>query len=231
MLAALLSLAVLIAALGPALSVIPLTSLRLVVGGLLLIFGLQWLRKATLRASRHEARHDGAAIFQTAVTAARMAPAHTRGLVADWYAFTLSFKGVLLEGLELAFIALTFGSNQHDVPLAALAAGCAVAIVAVAGFAIRAPLAKVPENTLKFVVGVMLTGFGIFWGGEGRRPVARRRRRAAGYRPGGGVVRARTGGFASAVGWSPLRSPRLTGGCRDRADPRIRRLLVRLHRW
>jgi uncharacterized membrane protein len=74
---------------------------------------------------------------------------------------------VLLEGLEVAFIAITFGSNQHDVPLAALAAGCAVLLVAAVGFAVRAPLARVPENTLKFAVGVMLTGFGMFWGAEG----------------------------------------------------------------
>ena len=85
----------------------------------------------------------------------------------DWYAFTLSFKGVLLEGLEVAFIAVTFGSNQGNVPLAALAALCAIAAVTVTGFAVRAPLARVPENTLKFCVGVMLTAFGIYWGSEG----------------------------------------------------------------
>jgi uncharacterized membrane protein len=87
--------------------------------------------------------------------------------VGDWYAFTLSFKGVLLEGLEVAFIALTFGTNQHDVPLAAVAALAAVLTVTVVGVAVRAPLSRVPENTMKFVVGVMLTSFGIFWGAEG----------------------------------------------------------------
>ena len=85
----------------------------------------------------------------------------------DWYAFTLSFKGVLLEGLEVVFIALTFGGNAHNIPLAAVAAGCAVVVVAVAGAAVRAPLARVPENTLKFIVGIMLTAFGTFWGAEG----------------------------------------------------------------
>jgi uncharacterized membrane protein len=87
--------------------------------------------------------------------------------VADWYSFTLSFKGVLLEGLEVVFIVLTFGANQHDVGLAAIAAAAAVVAIAAVGAVVRAPLARVPENTLKFVVGIMLTSFGIFWGAEG----------------------------------------------------------------
>jgi uncharacterized membrane protein len=160
-------LAVIVAALGPALTAIPLGALRVVVGGLLLIFGLQWLRKAILRGSGHKALHDEAAIFRTELAAAQSAPEQGRGRVADWYAFTLSFKGVVLEGLEVAFIVVTFGSNAHDVPLAVLGAGCAVAVVAVLGVAVRAPLARVPENSMKFVVGVMLTAFGIFWGSEG----------------------------------------------------------------
>jgi hypothetical protein len=88
-------------------------------------------------------------------------------MVADWYSFTLSFKGVVLEGLEVAFIALTFGANQQNIPLAAVAALAAVLVVTIAGIAVRAPLARVPENTMKFVVGIMLTSFGIFWGAEG----------------------------------------------------------------
>jgi uncharacterized membrane protein len=88
-------------------------------------------------------------------------------MVADWYSFTLSFKGVVLEGLEVAFIALTFGANQQNIPLASLAALAAVVVVTIAGIAVRAPLARVPENTMKFVVGIMLTSFGIFWGAEG----------------------------------------------------------------
>jgi uncharacterized membrane protein len=88
-------------------------------------------------------------------------------MVSDWYAFTLSFKGVLLEGLEVAFIALTFGSNQHNIPLAATGAVAAVLAVTAVGFAVRAPLARVPENSMKFVVGIMLTTFGVFWGAEG----------------------------------------------------------------
>lgn len=165
--AGLVVLAALIAVLGPAVTAIPLHWLRLFVGGLLLIFGLQWLRKSILRASGFKALHDEAEIFHTQAARAREAPGLRRGVVEDWYAFTLSFKGVVLEGLEVVFIALTFGSNQHDVPLAAVAAGAAVLLVATAGAVVRAPLARVPENTMKFVVGVMLTGFGTFWGAEG----------------------------------------------------------------
>jgi uncharacterized membrane protein len=164
---ALLVLAALVAALGPALSAVPLEQLRLVVGGLLLVFGLQWLRKAVLRASGYKALHDESQIFADEVAAARTAPDVERRWVGDWYAFTISFKGVLLEGLEVVFIALTFGSNQHNVGLAAVAAAAAVLVVAGAGFAVRAPLARVPENTMKFVVGVMLCAFGTFWGAEG----------------------------------------------------------------
>jgi uncharacterized membrane protein len=165
--AGLLLLAVIVAALGPALTVIPLRYLRLFVGGLLLVFGLQWLRKAVLRASGYKALHDEAQIYLDQVAAAQLATAQRRGVVPDWYAFTLAFKGVVLEGLEVAFIALTFGSNQHDIPLAAVAAGAAVVVVVAAGVAVRAPLARVPENTMKFAVGIMLTSFGVFWGAEG----------------------------------------------------------------
>jgi uncharacterized membrane protein len=165
--AGLVVLAAIIAALGPALSAVPLGGLRLVVGGLLLVFGFQWLRKAVLRASGHKALHDEDRIFRDELAAAQQAARRSRASVRDWYAFTLSFKGVVLEGLEVAFIALTFGSNQHDIPLAAIAAGAAVVAVTAAGVAVRAPLARVPENTLKFVVGVMLTAFGTFWGAEG----------------------------------------------------------------
>ena len=167
LIAGLVALAVIVAALGPALSAIPLRGLRLGIGGLLLVFGLQWLRKAVLRASGNKALHDEDQIFRDEVAAARAVSPRRVGSVPDWYAFTLCFKGVLLEGLEVAFIVLTFGSNQHDIPLAAAAAGCAVAGVAIAGFVVRAPLARVPENTMKFVVGIMLTSFGMFWGGEG----------------------------------------------------------------
>lgn len=160
-------LAAVIAVLGPAVSTIPLGGLRLVVGAILLIFGLQWLRKAILRASGFKALHDEELIFQTELAQAQSAATVSRRSVSDWYAFTLSFKGVVLEGLEVVFIAVTFGSNQHDIPLASVAAAAAVVVVAAAAFAVRAPLARVPENTMKFVVGVMLTSFGTFWAAEG----------------------------------------------------------------
>jgi uncharacterized membrane protein len=157
-------LACLIAVLGPALTVLPFDVLRLVVGGLLLIFGLQWLRKAILRAGGAKAMHDETSIFEREVAAAAASEGEG-GL--DSYAFAISFKAVLLEGLEVAFIALTFGANQQDVPLAAAAAALAVAVVVVVGLAARAPLSRVPENAMKFAVGVLLTSFGIFWGAEG----------------------------------------------------------------
>jgi uncharacterized membrane protein len=164
---ALIVLAGIVAILGPAVSSLPLRGLRLVVGALLLVFGLQWLRKAILRATGFQALHDELQIFSKQVAAAADAPRQERGFVGDWYAFTLSFKGVLLEGLEVVFITLTFGTNEHDVGLAAIAAIAAVVVVAGIGFAVRAPLARVPENAMKFVVGIMLTGFGTFWGAEG----------------------------------------------------------------
>jgi uncharacterized membrane protein len=161
-----IALAAIIAALGPALTVIPIEVLRLVVGALLLVFGLQWLRKAILRASGVRALRDEASVFEREAAAARAAaPEERAGL--DWYGFTVSFKGVLLEGLEVAFIVLTFGSTQGSIPLAAIGAAAAVVLVVVAGVVVRGPLSRVPENTLAFAVGVMLTTFGTFWGAEG----------------------------------------------------------------
>jgi uncharacterized membrane protein len=163
--AALALLAVIVALLGPAVSALPIDALRLVVGGLLLVFGLQWLRKAILRSSGYKPLHDEDAIFAEELAAARAAGREPTAI--DPYGFTLSFKGVLLEGLEVAFIAVTFGANQHNVPLAAVAAVAAVAVVAIAGAAARRPLSRVPENAIKYGVGVMLTSFGMFWGAEG----------------------------------------------------------------
>jgi uncharacterized membrane protein len=162
--AAALALAVVVAALGPALTALPLGVLRVVVGGLLLTFGLQWLRKAILRAAGAKDKHDEEAIFRAETAEAAATPADAG---FDGYAFAISFKAVLLEGLEVAFIVLTFGANQHDVGLAAAAAAAAIAAVLAVGLALRAPLARVPENGMKFAVGVMLTSFGIFWGAEG----------------------------------------------------------------
>lgn len=164
--AATLVLAVIVAALGPALTRIPISALRLLVGALLLTFGLQWLRKAILRASGFKALHDEEAIFARELEEARAARGEQRAGL-DWYGFTLAFKGVLLEGLEVAFIVITFGSAQGRIALAALGAGAALVLVAVVGVLVRAPLSRVPENTMKFAVGAMLTTFGIFWATEG----------------------------------------------------------------
>jgi uncharacterized membrane protein len=164
--AATVVLAAIVGALGPALTLIPISALRLLVGALLLAFGLQWLRKAILRASGFKPLHDEDAIFARELAEARTA-GHEERAGLDWYGFTLSFKGVLLEGLEVAFIVITFGSSGKNVGLAALAAGVALVLVATVGVLVRAPLSRVPENTLKFAVGVMLTTFGIFWATEG----------------------------------------------------------------
>jgi len=162
--AAFAALALIVAALGPALARLPIDTLRVVVGTLLLIFGLQWLRKAILRAGGFKARHDEDAIYAAEVARLRASGART---AHDWYAFTVAFKGVFLEGLEVAFIVVTLGGSRGDTGLAALGAAVALLVVLAAGLVVHAPLSRVPENTLKFGVGVMLTAFGIFWSGEG----------------------------------------------------------------
>ena len=164
---ALAVLAVVTAAIGPALTYVPLSSLRLVVGALLAIFGLQWLRKAVLRATGYKALHDEASAYLREVAAAEAAPLQARRGVSDWYSFTIAFKGVLLEGLEVVFIVLTFGASQHNLGAAVIGAVAAVVLVTLTGIAVKAPLARVPENWMKFGVGVMLTSFGMFWGAEG----------------------------------------------------------------
>ena len=164
--AASLVLAAVVAALGPALKHIPISSLRLVVGGLLLAFGLQWLRKAILRASGYLAQRDeGAAFERERAEAGAAGGGGAAGM--DWYSFTVAFKGVLLEGLEVAFIVVTFGSTQGHLGLAVAAAVAAAVLIVVVGLVVRGPLERVPENALKYGVGAMLTSFGIFWGGEG----------------------------------------------------------------
>lgn len=164
--AALLVLAAVIAAFGPVLGRLPLPTLRLVVGALLLVFGLQWWRKAMLRASGFKALHDEAATFAEETAAAR-AQGEPRPGTLDAYGFTLTFKSVLLEGLEVAFIVVTFGANARQLPLAAWGAAAALALVLLVGLAVHRPLSQVPENTLKFAVGLLLTSFGTFWAAEG----------------------------------------------------------------
>ena len=161
-----LALAAVIAVLGPALSLMPIDALRVIVGTLLLIFGLQWLRKAILRASGYKALRDEDALYRKDIEEARAGGTTIRAGM-DWYAFTLAFKGVFLEGLEVAFIVLTFGTSQGSIPLAALGAGIALLVVVVVGALVHQPLSRVPENTMKFTVGLMLATFGIFWSVEG----------------------------------------------------------------
>ena len=163
---ALVALAAVVALFGPALTLVPIDSLRLVVGGLLLVFGLQWLRKAILRASGYKALHDEEAIFEREAAEARAA-GHVVRAGMDWYSFTLAFKGVFLEGLEVAFIVVTFGSSQGSIPLAIVGATAALILVVGVGLLVHAPLSRVPENSMKFAVGVLLTTFGTFWSAEG----------------------------------------------------------------
>lgn len=164
--AALVVLALIVALFGPLLSRIPLGTLRLIVGGLLLIFGLQWWRKAVLRSSGFKALHDEDATFAEETEAARRQGQHLRAGL-DWYAFTLTFKSVLLEGLEVAFIVVTFGASAGRLDLAIIGAAAALIVVLAAGVLLHRPLSQVPENTLKFAVGLLLSTFGTFWAAEG----------------------------------------------------------------
>jgi uncharacterized membrane protein len=165
--AALVALAVITAIAGYALqSWLPEALVSLVVGTLLLVFGLQWLRKAILRAAGLKALHDEDEAYRAEVDAAARA-GEERRLGLDWFAFVVSFKGVFLEGLEIVFIVITFGLNAGSIPLAVVGATLGGIIVLGAGFALHRPLARVPENTIKFVVGLLLTTFGTFWAVEG----------------------------------------------------------------
>ena len=164
--AALIVLAALVAALGPALSVVPIETLRLIVGALLLAFGLQWLRKAILRSSGYKPLHDEDEAFKRERAEAEAA-GDERWAGLDWYSFTVAFKGVLLEGLEVVFIVISFGSAQNKIGLAAAGAAAAFVLVVAAGVLARGPLERVPENTIKYAVGLLLTSFGCFWGAEG----------------------------------------------------------------
>ena len=145
---------------------VPISVLRLVIGGFLVIFGLQWLVKAVLRAAGAKAKHDENAIYLHELEVMRAEPpVPATGM--DWISFTVAFKGVLLEGLEVAFIVVTFGASANAIGPAALGAAAAGVLVLAVGAVLRAPLARVPENGLKFAVGLMLTTFGTFWAGEG----------------------------------------------------------------
>jgi Ca2+/H+ antiporter, TMEM165/GDT1 family len=165
--AALVVLAVVTATAGYALvEWLPESALQLAIGTLLLIFGLQWLRKAILRSAGLKALHDEEEAYLAEREAALRA-GEERRLGLDWFAFVVSFKAILLEGLEVVFIVITFGLNADSIPLAAAGATAAGAVVLVAGAVLHRPLARVPENTIKFAVGLLLSTFGTFWAVEG----------------------------------------------------------------
>jgi uncharacterized membrane protein len=163
---ALLALLLIVAMLGPAIAQVPMHIMQVVVGALMLIFGLQWLRKAMLRAAGRKAMHDEDAIFAAEQAEARKHQQDARAPI-DWYSFTICFKGVFLEGLEVAFITITFGVAQQQLDLAVYGALAAFVLVVLAGLLLHRPLSQVPENTLKYVVGLLLTSFGTFWAAEG----------------------------------------------------------------
>jgi uncharacterized membrane protein len=164
--AALLVLAALVAAFGPALVRVPLDLLRVIVGGVLLVFGLQWLRKAVLRASGLRAKHDEDEIYRAKVAELERAGGRVG---RDNVAFVVAFKGVLLEGLEVVIIVLTLGASSHRVGLACVAAALALVIVGGTGVVVARQLSRVPENLMKMSVGVALVTYGTFWTGEGLR--------------------------------------------------------------
>ena len=145
---------------------LPRSALQLVVGVLLLIFGLQWLRKAILRSAGLKARHDETQEFNEQTQAARAAGQRHRGGL-DWFGFVVSFKGVFLEGVEVVFIVITFGLNAGNVPVAAVSAILAGLVVTTLGVIASRPLSAVPENTLKYAVGLMLATYGTFWAIQG----------------------------------------------------------------
>ena len=165
---ALAVLAALVVLFGPALvHYVPLSVLRLVVGGLLLVFGLQWLRKAILRAAGLKAKHDEDAIYAEQVAELDGGTRGTSGSGRDTTAFAVAFKGVFLEGLEVVVIVITLGTTSHRLGLAAMAAGAAVVVVCIVGLIVHRQLSGVPENAMKMGVGLMLVSFGTFWVGEG----------------------------------------------------------------
>ncbi|MGD0851893.1 MAG: hypothetical protein ABSA07_00875 [Acidimicrobiales bacterium] len=163
---ALVALGVLVAIFGPALVRVPLDPLRLVVGSVLLIFGLQWLRKAILRSSGYVGMHDEDAIYERTVTSLR---AEGASVGRDRVSFVVAFKGVFLEGVEIVVAVLTLGTSAHRLGLAVIVAAIAVVLVGVVGVVVARQLSRVPENLMKMSVGVMLVSFGTFWTGEGLR--------------------------------------------------------------
>jgi uncharacterized membrane protein len=162
--AALLVLAALVLSLGGVLTRVPDSVLKSVIGGLVLLFGLRWLHKAILRSAGVVPMSDEEVRYQRTVQGAGVA-ARLAGV--DWPAFAIAFKGVLLEGLEVAFIVFAVGATSGDLRIAGLGGVSAMVVVAALGAALRRPLTRVPENTIKHTVGVLLASLGTFWAGEG----------------------------------------------------------------
>ncbi len=159
-------LGVLVAVIGaPLTMVIQIFWVQTLIGLMMLLFGIRWLRKAILRYAGLKALHDEAEVYKEEMERQRRAGAVASGL--DRFAFSTTFSGTFLEGLEAIFIVITFGLSAHNMNSSILGAVMATIVVTLAGMILRSPLAKVPENTLKFIVGVMLTSFGSFWIGEG----------------------------------------------------------------
>jgi Ca2+/H+ antiporter, TMEM165/GDT1 family len=156
----------LVAAAGPALGLIPLSAIQIVVGALLLAFGLRWLRKAVLRAAGIIPLHDEVKIYARETEIMRAAP-HALHRWWDTVAVVASFKAMLLEGLEVIFIVIAVGATSNMLVPASVGAAIAGVLVLLVGLALRRPLARVPENTLKWTVGILLSAFGTFWMGEG----------------------------------------------------------------
>jgi len=161
---ALVLLIVIVLIFGPTLALVPIALLQFIVGVLLILFGLRWLRKAILRASGWIALHDEAAEFDKETREMKSLAADRR---ADYLAGLAAFKAVLLEGVEVVFIVIAVGTTHGLTLWAGLGALAAVVLVLLVGMALHRPLVQVPENTLKFVVGLMLSSFGVFWTGEG----------------------------------------------------------------
>ncbi len=164
--AGLVVLAAIVIGLGPLLDRVPLHWLQLAIGILLLLFGMRWLRKAILRAAGLIPLHDEASAFESE-TAELREQAHRDAQRQDWLAGLASFKAVLLEGLEVVFIVIAVSAGRGVLIPVSAAALAACLLVALVGLVVHRPLARVPENVLKFAVGVMLSAFGLFWTGEG----------------------------------------------------------------
>jgi len=162
----LIVLALIVVGLGPLLALVPLQSLQLIIGILLLLFGTRWLRKAILRAAGIVPLHDEDAVFAK-MTLELEEEAQQKRTRLNWLAGTAAFKAVLLEGLEVVFIVIAVGAGGALLIPAAIGAGAAFLLVLLAGLIVHKPLARVPENVLKFGVGVILSAFGVFWTGEG----------------------------------------------------------------